>query len=159
MKPKHLATILLCLTALIGCCQVRSTVYTGGLVISENADGTFDTISTTEVAPKEYIALLSQSSTSAPTEVVLKNTLGVTPSWSYTTTGTYTLTATSLSPTFVADRTVCSAELQLRGSNPRTYSCGRNTDSTVILYSMNSSLSTSDPGTTNQILIKIQVYY
>lgn len=159
MKPKHSATILFCLIALVGCCQVRSTVYTGGLVISENTDGTFDTIATADVAPKEYIALLSQASTSAPTSVVLKNTLGVSPTWAYTTTGTYTLTGISPAPVFALSKTVCFAQLQTRGSNPRYYSCGRTGDGTVVLYSMNSSLSLSDPATSNDILLTIQVFY
>ncbi len=156
---KKLLILLFCLWSVMGCCQIKSTVFTNGHVITVDANGVTDTIQSPDIAPREYVALLSQDATNAPTAVILKNTLGVTPSWAYTTTGTYTLTATSLSPTFIADKTVCSAEIQLRGSNPRMYSCGRNSDSTVILYSMNSSLATSDPGTTNQILIKIQVFY
>jgi hypothetical protein len=46
----------------------------------------------TSVGYKKYIALLSQSATSAPTAIVLDNTLGGTPSFSYTSTGNYLLT-------------------------------------------------------------------
>lgn len=46
----------------------------------------------TSVGYKKYVALLSQSTTSAPTAIVLENTLGGTPSFSYTSTGNYLLT-------------------------------------------------------------------
>jgi hypothetical protein len=38
-----------------------------------------------------YIGLLSQTGTSAPTDVVLENTLGFTPVWSYISAGTYSV--------------------------------------------------------------------
>lgn len=40
-----------------------------------------------------YVAVVSQSSTDAPTSTVLCNTLGVVPAWAYTSAGVYTLTA------------------------------------------------------------------
>ena len=46
----------------------------------------------TSVGYKKYVALLSQSASSAPTAIVLENTLGGTPSFSYTSTGNYLLT-------------------------------------------------------------------
>lgn len=46
----------------------------------------------TSVGYKKYIALLTQSASSAPTAIVLENTLGGTPSFSYTSTGNYLLT-------------------------------------------------------------------
>jgi len=154
---KNLLTIIFCLTALIGCCQVKSTVLIDGEVIVSSADGSLDTIPYPEIEPREYIALLSQDATNAPTALVFKNTLGTVPSWAYTTTGTYT--ATTSDPLFLVANTACSAILQARGSNPRTYTCGRAADDTIVLYSMNSSLSLADPATSNQILIKIQVFY
>ena len=51
----------------------------------------------------EYMALLTQSSTSAPTAAVLTNTLGVTPTLGYTSPGVYTITATGL---FTSAKTV-----------------------------------------------------
>lgn len=45
---------------------------------------------------KVYRALLTQTGTSAPTAVVLENTLGVTPTFSYVGVGNYTLTATGV---------------------------------------------------------------
>ncbi|MCA9747523.1 MAG: hypothetical protein KC414_00280, partial [Romboutsia sp.] len=51
---------------------------------------------------KVYRALVTQSGTSAPTAVVLENTLGGTPVWSYITPGTYRLT---LSGAFTLNKT------------------------------------------------------
>jgi hypothetical protein len=45
---------------------------------------------------KTYVALLTQSGTSAPTATVLQNTLGVTPTLSYVGVGTYRITATGI---------------------------------------------------------------
>lgn len=39
--------------------------------------------------PKVYVALLTQTGTDAPVATVLKNTLGVTPVWTYTNVGVY----------------------------------------------------------------------
>lgn len=44
--------------------------------------------------PKKYVALLSQTGTSAPVATVLLNTLGATPTWSYVDVGQYRITAT-----------------------------------------------------------------
>lgn len=41
---------------------------------------------------KSYIALVTQSSTNAPVAVVLYNTLGFTPVWTYTSAGLYKAT-------------------------------------------------------------------
>lgn len=50
---------------------------------------------------KTYAAVLSQSSSGAPTAVVLENTLGGTPTYAYLSTGFYTLT---LSGAFTTDK-------------------------------------------------------
>lgn len=53
---------------------------------------------------KVYTALLDQSSTSAPTAIVLMNTLGATPTFSYDSTGNYSITATGI---FTLNKTTC----------------------------------------------------
>jgi len=64
-----------------------------------------------ENKPKKYVALLTQSSTSAPTAIVLENTLG-TVTFGYNTTGIYSVTATGLlttnKTTIVTGGAVCS---------------------------------------------------
>lgn len=49
----------------------------------------------TTAFPKRYVALVSQSGTSAPTATVLENTLGGTVVWGYTSVGAYTATLAS----------------------------------------------------------------
>ena len=51
---------------------------------------------------KVYRALVSQTGTNAPTSIVLENTLGITPVWSYDGVSQYSLTAAG---TFTADKT------------------------------------------------------
>lgn len=43
---------------------------------------------------QQYIALVSQATTAAPTSTVIKNTFSGTPAWAYTSAGIYTLTLT-----------------------------------------------------------------
>ena len=50
---------------------------------------------------KVYTALLTQSGTNAPVDIVLQNTLGVTVTYGYTSTGTYSL---ELSTAYVYDK-------------------------------------------------------
>ena len=59
-------------------------------VVENLAEGTSDATRPYKV----YTALITQSGTSAPTATVLENTLGGTPTWAYSSTGTFTLTLT-----------------------------------------------------------------
>jgi len=52
--------------------------------------------------PKVYRALLTQTGTTAPTEIILKNTLSDVPVWSYFSAGRYRLT---LANEFTQDKT------------------------------------------------------
>ena len=53
----------------------------------------------TVVTPKRYVALLTQTGTSAPVATVLENTLSGTPVWSYDSEGTYHATLSGAFPT------------------------------------------------------------
>ena len=54
-----------------------------------------ETIATNQARPyKVYTALVTQSGTNAPTATVLENTLGGTPTWAFSSAGTFTLTLT-----------------------------------------------------------------
>ena len=55
-----------------------------------------EAINTEQNDPLLYIALVSQTGTSAPTAQVLVNTLGATPTFSYVEAGSYTLTLTGV---------------------------------------------------------------
>jgi trimeric autotransporter adhesin len=69
----------------------------------------------TETKPKKYVALLTQTGTSAPTAIVLENTLG-SITFAYQTVGIYTVTATGLlttsKTTIVTGGAVCSVSSQ-----------------------------------------------
>jgi hypothetical protein len=78
----------------------------------------------------KYVALLTQSGTSAPTATVLENTLGGTVVWGYTDVGVYTATLASV---FTANKTA----VFLSGNGGLM---GSNIDSTsqITIYSNNS---------------------
>ncbi len=66
------------------------TAATAGDMLVLNAGKTgYDFVSSPY---KVYTALLTQTGTSAPTATILKNTLGVTPTFTYTTNGDYDIT-------------------------------------------------------------------
>ena len=68
---------------------------TTGLTINGNLIVT----GTTNIRPyRVYSALLTQTGNSAPTAVVLENTLGFTPTWSYNSTGIYSINQTGAFP-------------------------------------------------------------
>lgn len=87
------------------------TVFTGdfkagkGLYYSNGTNWIF-MISSNTVGPKVYRATLTQAGLNAPTVTVLENTLGSTPVWSYSATGSYDLT---LANAFTADKTFMNA--------------------------------------------------
>jgi len=63
---------------------------------------------------KVYTALLSQVDTSAPTAIVIENTLGITPTFSYGFDGSYVLTAAG---TFTTNKTFALVNLSTDASN------------------------------------------
>jgi len=150
-----LATVLLFWLA-FGEAQIKYAILDDAGVIRVDASGVVDTTSSENVPPKEYIALLSQVNTDAPIATVYKNELGGTVVWTYKTTGVYTGTLAGAFPT---NKTTGYASLQTRGSNPRSYIVGRATDDTVDVYALSSSLTATDPATSNEFLVHIRVYY
>lgn len=148
-------TLLLSLPVFLSA-QVSYTLTTDAGIVAVNADGTMDTLTSAYQVKGEYIAILSHQNTDAPVATVLQNTLG-TITWAYSTTGTYTGTVSG-GTKFSENKTFCTTTLQERGANPRTYALGRTSDSVVTLSALNSSLSSTDPATTNKIAIHIIVY-
>lgn len=80
---------------------------------------------------KIYRALLSQSGTDAPTAVILENTLGEVPTFSYSAPGVYLLT--TVAPLFVVDKTS-----PIPGSGVSGYQVGadRYDDNTIEIWSL-----------------------
>lgn len=91
---------------------------------------------------KVYKALISQEAAGAPTAIVLVNTLGVVPTFAYTTTGEYVLTATGV---FTVDKTFiltgssvdagCTVKITHSSVNDisiKTYDSGNSAKNTII---------------------------
>ena len=84
-------------------------------------------IVTIKQEPRKYVALLTQTGTSAPTAIVLENTLGGPVTFAYFQTGKYTVTATGLLPlnqtTVIKGGAVCAIDtLTTNGFNLSSYS-------------------------------------
>jgi len=72
----------------------NAAALTGGLVEGQlyiNNEREVKTVVATYVGKRVYKALISQSGTNAPTAVILENTLGEVPTFSYAATGRYRL--------------------------------------------------------------------
>ena len=68
----------------------------------------------------EYMAIIEQSGSAAPTATILNNTLGAVPVWTRNGTGSYQL---SLTGAFQAAKTVCFANGDYNSENNPTVSC------------------------------------
>ncbi len=111
--------------------------------------------------PKVYIALLDQSGTDAPVATVLKNTLGGTVVWTYTSVGFY---AGTLIGAFTAEKTVVDF-LQLDINNLTLATATYNSVDDIVIYSGDYSTGIETMVLTNAVLnktigakIKIEVY-
>lgn len=108
----------------------------------------------------EYIALVTQSSTSAPTASVIKNTLGGTVVWSRTGKGSYLGT---LSGAFPSAKTVFPRDYVMYSSAGSDYSeiqTSRASDNAIqisTLYGPNGSATNTD-GILTAFLVIVQVY-
>jgi hypothetical protein len=102
---------------------------------------------------KVYTALLTQTSTSAPTAIVLENTLSGTPTFAYVDPGEYTLTLTG---EFVVDKTVVTYNLIAVDNLDDAYVANRASANVI-------DIKTYDAGTLanailNKSFIEIRVY-
>lgn len=71
---------------------------------------------------KYYEILLSQASTSAPTAIILKNTVGVTPTLAYTSAGLWTITAAGK---WTADKTLITVGTPYTTTGDKLIGCVR----------------------------------
>jgi hypothetical protein len=65
----------------------------------------FDDLQSSILGYKTYVCQISQSGTSAPSQTVIFNTTGLTPSWVRTGAGSYTLDFTGITGTFYSPMT------------------------------------------------------
>ncbi len=110
--------------------------------------GQFDAAVTSGI--KRYVALISQSGTSAPTVTVLENSLGFTPTFGYTSAGLYDVASAS---GFTSNKTCVILQA---GINSRAGATVAGVSS-ITLTSQNSSGTLTD-GILNNNTLKIEVY-
>ncbi len=156
MKNLIVAFLLLSPLFLLAQEPLKYSVLIGNDYIQVDPSGNLDTVSTVNIEPKEYQAVLTVNGALSPSISVKKNTLSGDISWAYSSTGTWTGT---LSGAFTSGRTYIYAQQQGRGSTPRYYTGERTDNNTVTIYAMNSSLALADPTGSYEIFLTIKVYY
>lgn len=128
-----------------------SLAGTGTRVVTADASGVLST-SASILPYKVYTALISQNGTSAPTAVVLENTLGLSVTWSFTATGSYT--ATVPSATFTLNKTQC---FITNGTLSGFFNTYASSNTTVTVISKNTAGSFAN-GTLDLASFEIRVY-
>jgi hypothetical protein len=119
---------------------------TNGQVLQTNGSGTLSWF-----GAKKYVALLTQTGTSAPTATVLENTLGGTLVWSYDGVGSYIGTLTGA---FTSNKTAVLISGVYKGS----VSGLRKTDNTVQITTTATSTNTEANALLDSTTIEIKVY-
>jgi len=104
---------------------------------------------------KVYTALISQSGTSAPTVTVLENTLGITPTYAYTSTGFYTLTATGV---FTLNKTYINFDLGGSNAGVKVLQASRVNTNDIALKTWDSSMVATDGIINSNATLEIRVY-
>jgi hypothetical protein len=132
---------------------VTSRIYTlptadgtNGQVLQTNGSGTLSWF-----GAKKYVALLTQTGTSAPTATVLDNTLGGTLVWSYDGVGSYIGTLTGA---FTSNKTAVLISGVYKGSASGL----RKTDNTVQITTTATSTNTEANALLDSTTIEIKVY-
>lgn len=97
-------------------------------------------ITTAKLEYKEYVALLSQAGTADPVATVLKNTLGVTPTWSRQSAGQYIISV-GTSATFTANKT---AHWTTTGGTPCVTQIFRFDANTIYIGTFDDTLTVQD---------------
>jgi hypothetical protein len=124
---------------------------------TDNTEGAavWELISTTipKYKYKVYTALLTRTGATAPTAIVLENTLG-TITFGYTTVGTYQINSAYL---FIADKTVVFTQQEPSGAFGRVLAAGRTTSTQIALSQTTSSGNSNDDWVT-PVSIEIRVY-
>lgn len=131
----------------------------GGVMATFAKDVT-GTKSFTESGVLEYIALLTQASTAAPVATVLKNTLGVTITWSRNSAGNYS--GTSPSSLFASGKTALSHGSTITGTAYSVLQFVRTDVENVTLTTLSVSAvgGTADPADDllSATMVRIEIY-
>lgn len=102
----------------------------------------------------EYVALISQSGTSAPTVTVLKNDLGGTPVWTRTGTGSYKM---ALNGVFITNKTYVMIGQNYQNNYGETTYAYWNSEDDIYVETTNSSNAAADSLLTTRT-IEVRVY-
>lgn len=116
----------------------------------------FDMSNFSATTYKVYTALLTQTSTNAPTATVLENTIGGIPVWSYNLVGRYLLT---LSGAFTGNVIISITNGANNTSRaPFVYECQKLNSNSIFLNVKESDSSTITNGGLTNASIEIKVY-
>lgn len=127
---------------------------TAGTNTTQIATTAFVQTATSAVRPYlVYTALISQSGTSAPTEIVLENTLGATATWSRSAAGTYQ--ASFSSAVLTANKTAVFVTKQITGFTDVVVSANSNNTASIDVVVSNGTLRDSE---LNKASLEIRVY-
>lgn len=105
---------------------------------------------------KVYVALLTQTGTSAPTAVVLENTLGGTVVWTRASEGSY---AGTLLSTFTDNKTLCFVSGIQTSADAFVLAAARTSDDIVNIVTRDDAGAFTDMETDQPVSIEIRVYY
>lgn len=100
---------------------------------------------------RKYVALVSQALAAPPSAVILENTLGGTPTWSYSAAGTYNLTLTGA---FTASKTA----LYFTSVNGELVAAIRVSDNIISVQSYNPTTGIGADDLLNTNTLEIRVY-
>lgn len=105
---------------------------------------------------KVYTALLSQTSTSAPTSIVLENTLGAAGSFSYQGVGVYNYTNSGV---FTSDKTIIFCTKDANEETPAYIIEGKRTSDNVVQFIVKATTTNNlTNGALSKANIEIRVY-
>lgn len=125
-------------------------------VSQQKANANFTELYDAMLPYKTYVAIVSQTGTSAPTvNTLLYNNLGDTVTYTYSGVGEYNIKIGS--HLFTTDKTVLMVSAGRRQTSNVTLATTIANDETLTLYSYNPS-GTATNGLINQVVIEIRVY-
>lgn len=100
---------------------------------------------------EKYVAIVSQTGTSAPVSIILENTLGVVPTWNYDGVGNYSINSSAFTP-------LKSTALMSTVNLAQTYHISLVSGQNNAFQITTSISSTPTNGMLNWITLEIRVY-
>jgi hypothetical protein len=129
------------------------SAFPGTAVYNLSVDSSGNVIETPSSGPLVYVARITQTGVSAPTETVIANTTGTTFSWSYVVPGIYRVTAASA--VLTTDKTAIYATPS--GTNPFIM-LGAVSSTTECVVTSSSGFAGYNDALINGAIVKIEIY-